>query len=473
MRKLLTTLVGALWASTVLAATVYDAPYGVQNEFEFEIWSTDGLSLDVDETDSGTDVTVRCNDNAEATATNDYTDEGTTYRIVLTAAELQCELVTVTVNEAADAVFYIQTYGDAANARNQSIPGADFGVQNGLAILDANLNVQADVEAIDDDTGAPANEEAFFDGTGYAGTGNTIPTVTTVNGFGNNALNAADIDPDVAPEIMAGIPTGNGPFPQFGIIDLGTAQAADANSITLRSGFSTAAANMVGVGASVYSSTNGLHARCISTAYNNTSKVLTCGGLGEAPTGTVLYALYAIPPGSATSVNVATVESTDATDFFATLDDAALARLPTTLVSGRIDASVGAMANNVITDAASATDFETRLQTEAQEAIDVELEQHSLLDTAFLNCEVDTANFAGSTTTLACDLTDRDGAAVTSNMASGDLTGLEVRILSGAQAREARFINTTVWDGTNNELRITLSRALPATLADAVTAIIR
>jgi len=89
----------------------------------------------------------------------------------------------------------------------------------------------------------------------------------------------------------------------------------------------------------------------------------------------------------------------------------------------------------------------------------------------FLNCEVNTANFAGSTTTLACILTDLNGGAVT--QASGDLEGLQIVVTSGAQIREARFINDTTWDGANSELQLQLSRALPGTLADAVTVVIR
>ncbi|KKL78225.1 hypothetical protein LCGC14_2027000, partial [marine sediment metagenome] len=94
-----------------------------------------------------------------------------------------------------------------------------------------------------------------------------------------------------------------------------------------------------------------------------------------------------------------------------------------------------------------------------------------LLNGTFLNCEVNTANFAGSTTTFACILTDLSAGAVT--QASNDLEGLQIVVTSGAQIREARFINDTTWDGANSELQMTLSRALPATLADAVTAIIR
>lgn len=125
----------------------------------------------------------------------------------------------------------------------------------------------------------------------------------TVNTFASDAITAAKVAADVGSEIMASLPTGNGPFPGIGMIDQGTAQTADATSITLRSGFSAGAVNMVGVSAWITSSTNGKFARCASTAYNDTTKVLTCTGLGEAPTGTVVYALYATP-GSALGAEV-------------------------------------------------------------------------------------------------------------------------------------------------------------------------
>lgn len=53
-----------------------------------------------------------------------------------------------------------------------------------------------DAVAISGDTTAANNAESFFDGTGYAGTGNTIPTVTTVGtvtALANNAITAAAI----------------------------------------------------------------------------------------------------------------------------------------------------------------------------------------------------------------------------------------------------------------------------------------
>ena len=50
------------------------------------------------------------------------------------------------------------------------------------AALTGAGNIKADVLAISGDATAADNAESFFDGTGYAGTGNTIPTVTTVTG---------------------------------------------------------------------------------------------------------------------------------------------------------------------------------------------------------------------------------------------------------------------------------------------------
>lgn len=155
---------------------------------------------------------------------------------------------------------------------------------------------------------------------------------------------------------------------------------------------------------------------------------------------------------------------------------------------------VNGLAANSITAAATAADFSTEVQsglatasalasltttvgaagaglTAVDDAVLAAIEQTARADAAIINCTTNTANFAGSTTTVACILTDRDAGAITA--ASGDLEGRELLILSGAQIYEGRFINDTAWDAANGELQLTLSRALPGALADAVTAIIR
>lgn len=68
--------------------------------------------------------------------------------------------------------------------------------------LRVELSPAVDAIALSGDTGAADNAESFFDGTGYAGTNNTIPTVTavtnTVNAavtsIGNNVITSAAIN---------------------------------------------------------------------------------------------------------------------------------------------------------------------------------------------------------------------------------------------------------------------------------------
>jgi hypothetical protein len=150
-------------------------------------------------------------------------------------------------------------------------------------------------------------------------------------------------------------------------------------------------------------------------------------------------------------------------------------RVPAALVGGRIDATV----DGTGMEAGAVTAVQSGLATAAALAIvdqnvdDLEagLEMLMLADSALMNCTVNTAFFAGSSTTVACILTDKDGGAVT--QASNDLEGLLFVVMSGAEIREQRFITDSTWDAANSELRLTLGRALPGTLADAVTAIIR
>jgi hypothetical protein len=302
-------LIALIAAATTfcLQAEVWQAEYGVARVFNFKLYNADG-TLDVDEVDAGTEVSLSCNEGAETTATNDFADEGNFYSISLTAAELQCERVAVVVAATTTEVFFVETFGHAS-AFNETL-GWLTGDSFARLGDPAGASVSADIAAIEgqtDDIGAAGAGLTAIDlpnqTMDITGTLSTVTTVGTVNALGNDAIAAADVASDVGPEIMASTPTGNGPFPGLGIIDIGTAQAADTAGITLRAGFSTAASNMVGVSGYIYSSTNGLHGRCISTAYNDTSKVLSCP-LDVAPTGTVLYVLYGTPEGTMTPTGI-------------------------------------------------------------------------------------------------------------------------------------------------------------------------
>ena len=82
---------------------------------------------------------------------------------------------------AADAGTEIGTAVWATAAR--TLTAATNVTSTGAAVpITAGGLVSADVTAISTDTAAANNAESFFDGTGYAGTNNTIPTVTAVTG---------------------------------------------------------------------------------------------------------------------------------------------------------------------------------------------------------------------------------------------------------------------------------------------------
>jgi hypothetical protein len=114
MKKLLGLLV-LLAGAPAMGQPVFAGQYGVETAFQFVIWSSDGATLDGTQSDDGNDATIACGAGDETTTTNDYTDEGTRYRIVLSAAEMECsEQIFVRIGESVEAAFFVQTFGSAS-----------------------------------------------------------------------------------------------------------------------------------------------------------------------------------------------------------------------------------------------------------------------------------------------------------------------------------------------------------------------
>jgi hypothetical protein len=202
MRKLFV-LLAALVSFDASAASVWAALYGVEETFEFEIWSSDGLTLDVDETDDGNDVLVQCDQDAAAESTNTYTDEGSHYAVVLTAAELDCQYITVHINETVANVFYIQTYGHASAMVASFAQTGDSFARLGAP---AGASVSADIAAIEgqtDDIGVAGagltnidlpNQTMGITGNITGNLSGSVGSVTTVSDKTGYALSTAGVN---------------------------------------------------------------------------------------------------------------------------------------------------------------------------------------------------------------------------------------------------------------------------------------
>jgi hypothetical protein len=174
----------------------------------------------------------------------------------------------------------------------------------------------------------------------------------------------------------------------FGIVDTGTAQSATSTTIVLRAAAAFANTELVGQTVFIASASTGSGQVRQITAYNGATDTATVDAWTTTPTGTITYRVFATAPASATilaPVNVtqwlgssapantgdafarlgAPVTATISQDIAAVKTDTANAvtkatdiqgRIPTALVSGRIDASVGAMAANVVNASALASD---------------------------------------------------------------------------------------------------------------------
>lgn len=93
----------------------------------------------------------------------------------------------------------VTTVTNQVTANVTAISGDSVAADNLESYTDGTTPMPVNVTQVSGDTTAADNAEAFFDGTGYAGTGNTIPTVTSVtNGvtLANGSITAAVIATD-------------------------------------------------------------------------------------------------------------------------------------------------------------------------------------------------------------------------------------------------------------------------------------
>lgn len=141
-------------ASDAKPVPVKNAAYRIT----FPIYDADG---DLVTGATGLDSEVSKDGGTFADCTNEATEIATSsgmYYLDLTSTEMNADTVAVIVKTSSS------------------------GAKTTVVVLNPQEagDIKVDVETISDDATAASNAEAFFDGTGYAGTGNVIPTVTTL-----------------------------------------------------------------------------------------------------------------------------------------------------------------------------------------------------------------------------------------------------------------------------------------------------
>jgi hypothetical protein len=177
-----------------------------------------------------------------------------------------------------------------------------------------------------------------------------------------------------------------GAYPELGIIDQGTAQSATATTLVLRAATPFGSDDAcLGATLMAFGSTQGYWQSRLITDYTTADDTCTVDTWDVTPSGTITYKVFGSAPSSSSSPPTA-AQIADAvwdedttghttsgtfgeqlkTDVDAILVDTGTTldgRIPAALVSGRMDASVGAMAANVMTAAAAAADLTTELQS--------------------------------------------------------------------------------------------------------------
>jgi hypothetical protein len=335
MNRILTALLLVALSFTA-SAEVWQARYGVAETFNFKLYNADG-TLDVDEADGGTEVSLSCNEGAETTATNDFADEGTFYSIALTAAELQCERVAVIIAATTTEVFFIQTIDNTSAMTPTIVQTGDSFARLGAP---AGASVSADIAAI----------EAQTDDIGAAGAGltnidlpnqtmditGTLSTVTTVTNAVTANMTQISGDSAAADALETAFDLTTGAVSPLGIARQGTAQSATGTTLVLDASAPFADDTAIGMTLVACGSTQGYCQSRVVTDYVTSSDTATVETWTVTPSGTITYYLFATAP------------STGGSGL-----DAAGVRAAVGLASANLDTQLGAIDDYVDTEVAA------------------------------------------------------------------------------------------------------------------------
>lgn len=332
-------------------------------------------------------------------------------------------------------------------------------------------------------------EEATYDITYPASATGLVPANVTQFGgsagtfaSGLPAVNSTQINSSApaAAGLALGFNGTAGPVSPLGIARQGTAQAATGTTVQLDAAATFADDTPIGMTLVACGATTGYCQSRTVTDYVASTDTATVDAWGVTPTGAVTYYLFGTAPGSGGGGGGLDAAGVRAAVGLASANlDTQLAgvqsdtndiqtRIPSALVSGRMDASVGAMAANTLTATAIATDAisAAKLATDA-------------------GTEIATANWANGTRTLTAgtNIALAKGTGITgfNDIAATDVWAATTRTLSagtnivlakgtgitGLNDLDASGVRTAVGLGSANlDTQLTAQNA--ATVADAV-----
>lgn len=161
MKKIFTLL-----ASVLLAANAYadmckqvTRAYGVQTTIGFHLPEIDGVDAKVDAAHASGDTVIMKDEGTPTNTTNGFTDEGSSYAIVLTATEMSASRIVVDIFDQGtkawlDSCIEIETYGTsgqhALNVNVTTIEGTDATdvVDARLAAYDGPTNAEMEARTL-------------------------------------------------------------------------------------------------------------------------------------------------------------------------------------------------------------------------------------------------------------------------------------------------------------------------------------
>ena len=424
---------------------------------EFEMYNADG-TLDVDEVDGGAEVTIHCNGDAGTTATNDFVDEGSYYSLALTAAELACGRVTLSIGATLTHNVFIETCG-SPNAQHMLCPGGIYTTGGTSAsasntttttILDTSLAFADDdlndflICFVEDFTANDPKECRII--TDYTGASDTathqaFPAALSQNG-----------EYIILPGPMTVVNATNG--------------VVDANTVTIEGSDATDQINAAADTALTdYDAATGTELATHDAKLDTVDDYVdteVAAILADTGTDGVVLANDAITAAKIAADAIGASEiATDAIGAAEIAADAIGASEIATDAIGAAEIAADAIgASELATDAIGSAELAATAATE--------ISNSTREDFGALRCEVNVGNNTNNTTSVPCLVTDPAGNAWSG--ANDALNNKRINLITVATPApyqgDFSFISDTTWDAVNSELVLTISPALSGALED-------